>query len=77
MAENDVLPEENQPGEMGFWEHLEELRWRLIKSLIGVVLGGIIAAVFIDYIMNDFLLAPATKTTPPLELINLKPYGQL
>jgi len=81
MAENDVLPEESQhddqPGEMGFWEHLEELRWRLIKAVIGVVLGGIIAAVFIDYIMNDFLLAPATKTTPPLELINLKPYGQL
>ncbi|HRE09442.1 MAG TPA: twin-arginine translocase subunit TatC, partial [Ignavibacteria bacterium] len=42
---------------MGFWEHLEELRWRLIKAVIGVVLGGIIAAIFIDYIMNDFLLA--------------------
>lgn len=82
MAESDVLPDENQPGEnqpgeMGFWEHLEELRWRLIKAVIGVAIGGILAAVFIDYIMNDFLLAPATKTTPPLELINLKPYGQL
>jgi sec-independent protein translocase protein TatC len=27
--------------------------------------------------MNNFLLAPATKTEPPLSLINLKPYGQL
>lgn len=77
MAENDIFPEGNSPGEMGFWEHLEELRWRLIKAVIGIVLGGIIAAVFIDYIMNDFLLAPAKQTTPPLELINLKPYGQL
>lgn len=77
MAENDVIPEESQQGEMSFWEHLEELRWRLIKALLGVIAGGIIAAVFIDYIMNDFLLAPAMKTTPPLELINLKPYGQL
>ncbi len=77
MAENDILPETGVTGEMGFWEHLEELRWRLIKAAIGIVLGGIIAAVFIDYIMNDFLLAPAKQTTPPLELINLKPYGQL
>lgn len=77
MAEKNIMPDENLPGEMGFWEHLEELRWRLIKAVIGVVLGGIIAAVFIDYIMNDFLLAPAKQTVPPLELINLKPYGQL
>ena len=27
--------------------------------------------------MDDFLLSPAKNTTPPLELINLKPYGQL
>lgn len=77
MAENDVIPEESQQGEMSFWEHLEELRWRLIKALLGIIAGGIIAAIFIDYIMNDFLLAPAKQTTPPLELINLKPYGQL
>lgn len=74
----EKLPEENaETGEMGFLEHLEELRWRLIKAVIGVVLGGIVAGIFIDYIMNDFLLAPAKNTTPPLELINLKPYGQL
>ncbi|MCC6865927.1 MAG: twin-arginine translocase subunit TatC [Ignavibacteria bacterium] len=77
MSQNDAIKDNSQPGEMSFWEHLEELRWRLIKALIGVVAGGIIAAIFIDYIMNDFLLAPATHTTPPLELINLKPYGQL
>ncbi len=77
MAENDTMPEGSEAGEMGFWEHLEELRWRLIKAVIGIVIGGIFAAVFIDFIMNDFLLAPAKQTTPPLELINLKPYGQL
>lgn len=64
-------------GDMGFLEHLEELRWRVIKAVIGVVIGGVIAGIFIDYIMNDILLAPARQTVPPLELINLKPYGQL
>ncbi len=62
--------------EMGFLEHLEELRWRLIKAVLGVVAGGILAGIFVDEIMN-FLLSPAKNTTPPLELINLKPYGQL
>lgn len=70
----DVIPEE---GEMSFLDHLEELRWRLIKAVIGIIIGGIIAGIFVDQIMNDFLLAPAKNTVPPLELINLKPYGQL
>src|SRR4030095_3405894 len=82
MAEEKELPDkeltgEREEGEMGFLEHLEELRWRVIKAVIGIVIGGIIAGIFIDYIMNDILLAPATKTVPPLVLINLKPYGQL
>jgi sec-independent protein translocase protein TatC len=74
---DDTEAEGTGLGDMGFLEHLEELRWRLIKAVIGVVIGGVIAGIFIDYIMNDFLLAPAKQTTPPLELINLKPYGQL
>ena len=77
MADENSLNEERHSGEMGFLEHLEELRWRVIKSVIGIVAGGIIAGIFIEYIMNDFLLAPARNTAPPLELINLKPYGQL
>ncbi|RPI16460.1 MAG: twin-arginine translocase subunit TatC [Ignavibacteriae bacterium] len=63
--------------EMGFLDHLEELRWRIIKAVFGIVVGAIICGIFIDWIMNYFLLAPALKTNPPLVLINLKPYGQL
>ena len=63
--------------EMGFLDHLEELRWRIIKSIIGIVVGSVICGFFIDWIMNEFLLLPAKKTVPPLVLINLKPYGQL
>jgi sec-independent protein translocase protein TatC len=62
---------------MGFLEHLEELRWRIIKSAIGVVVGSIICGIFVNWIMNYFLLSPAKSTNPPLVLINLKPYGQL
>jgi sec-independent protein translocase protein TatC len=79
MASGNELDDDvnaHEEKEMGFLEHLEELRWRLIKAVIGVVVGGIVAGIFIDQIMN-FLLSPAKNTTPPLELINLKPYGQL
>lgn len=68
---------ERVEGEMGFLEHLEELRWRIIKAIIGVVIGSIICGIFIDWLMNELLLAPAKHTNPPLVLINLKPYGQL
>lgn len=67
MAENS---------DMGFLDHLEELRWRLIKALIGIIVGAILTGIFIDWIMNNILFAPATKTTPPLSIINLRPYGQ-
>lgn len=63
--------------EMGFLDHLEELRWRIIKAMIGVIIGSVICGIFSDWIMTNVLLAPATNSVPPLPLINLKPYGQL
>ena len=38
--------EESDPSAMSLVEHLEELRWRIVKSLIAVVVGGIIAFIF-------------------------------
>jgi sec-independent protein translocase protein TatC len=74
LSEDNNIHEEEDG--MSFLDHLEELRWRIVKAVIGVVVGGIIAAVFIDWIMNVVLLKPATMTNPPLELQNIKPFGQ-
>ncbi len=63
--------------EMSFFDHLEELRWRIIKSLISVVIGSIIVFIFSDWVVNNVILAPALHTQPPLKLINTSPYGQL
>ncbi len=73
-TEKDTVKDED---EMSFLDHLEELRWRIIKALIGIVIGAVICGIFVDWILNKFLLAPALATNPPLQLINLKPYGQL
>lgn len=42
------------PKEMPFLAHLEELRWRIIKSLISILLFSVIAYIFSDKVL-DFL----------------------
>jgi len=76
-SEDKLFPEENNPkeAEMSFLDHLEELRWRLIYSLIGIVVGTIIAWIFIDFLMDSILLLPAKHAN--FKLQNLRPFGQL
>lgn len=44
--------------EMTFLEHLEELRWHIIRSAIAIVVFAIIAFVFSRYIFDYVLLEP-------------------
>jgi len=58
---------------MGFLDHLDELRKRLIRSCIAVAVGMLVAFVFIDRIV-DFVLAPTRKMLPPgTRLIYMSP----
>jgi len=71
---NNNPDDEVQEVEMNFLDHLEELRWRLIYSIIGVLVGGALAWFFIDQIIYFILLKPARDTGATLQ--NLKPFGQ-
>ena len=69
---------------MSFLDHLEELRWRVVKAALGVVVGGILCWVFIDWIMDVIMLGPVvhlnnnlSEGMQPIHLQNLKPFGQL
>lgn len=73
MTEATTRPD----AEMSVWEHLEELRWVVVRAVIGIIVGIIICAVFGDFILKDIVLAPAQKTTPPMRLINTEVFGQL
>jgi len=75
--EEKILPEnsEKAENEMTFLEHLEELRWRLLYSVIGIILGAIISWIFIDFLVENILLIPAK--TAEINLQNLRPFGQL
>jgi len=57
--------------EMPFLDHLEELRWRIIKSLISVVIFTIFAFTISDYVL-DWLLVPASQISAPISLQVLK-----
>jgi sec-independent protein translocase protein TatC len=60
---------------MTFLEHLEEMRWRIIYALAGIIVGTIVAWIFIDFLVENILLRPAR--TAELNLQNLRPFGQL
>jgi sec-independent protein translocase protein TatC len=47
--------------DMPFLDHLEELRWRILKGLIGVLVGVVIAIIFSEWIMDFLLLGPTRK----------------
>jgi sec-independent protein translocase protein TatC len=49
---------ESGTGEMSFLEHLEELRWHIIRSVIAIVFFMILAFVFKTFIFDHVILAP-------------------
>ena len=63
-----LLPDDDgdglRDGKMGFLEHLDELRVRIIRSCIAVAVGMIVAFAFIDRIVT-FVLAPSRRMLPP------------
>jgi sec-independent protein translocase protein TatC len=63
-----------EQAEMSFFDHLDELRKRIIWAVIGLIAGCILCGVFADNLMNMVLLRPATSVN--MELQNLRPFGQ-
>ncbi|MDR0713850.1 MAG: twin-arginine translocase subunit TatC [Bacteroidales bacterium] len=45
-------------GEMSFLEHLEELRWHLVRAAISIVICAVAAFIFSRFIFDFLLLAP-------------------
>jgi sec-independent protein translocase protein TatC len=62
------------PKEMGFLDHLEELRWRLVKTLLAITIGSAISFGYIDKIL-EILLYPTKNTSNPISLQVLSVQG--
>lgn len=63
------LPEKAAVGTMSFFEHLEELRSRLLRSIIALIIGVVISAIFTGDIIK-YLSSPYEN-----KLINPTPTG--
>lgn len=66
---------EEEPGEkyLTLFEHLAELRYRVMMSSIGVVIGLVISAIFANDFLN-WLKEPAEKQHPGLQLQFIEPF---
>ena len=77
MADEQEQNGASKDQEMSVWEHLEELRWTVVRAVIGIVVGMIICGVFFDQITDFIVLRPTMQTNPPMKLLNTEVYGQL
>lgn len=51
-------------GEMSFLEHLEVMRWHLVRSLAAIVILALVAFVFKDIVFDKIILAPKEPPFP-------------
>ena len=48
----------DEKAEMTFIDHLEELRWHVIRSVIAILIGAIVVMIFSNQIVDGILMAP-------------------
>ncbi len=51
-----------EQGEMSFLEHLEVLRWHIVRSFLAILVFAILAFIFKDFIFDTIILKPKTDT---------------
>ena len=73
LAQNSGKEEHSEQAEMGFMDHLSELRKRLVYIVLSILFGAAVSGYFIEPIMNGILLKPALDAG--LDLQNLRVFG--
>lgn len=61
MALLDFLRRRNKDpnAEMSFIDHLEDLRWHIIRSVIAILIGAIAVFIYSDFVINGIVMGPA------------------
>ena len=47
---------------MNFFDHIEDLRWHLVRSIVAWLIAVIVIFVYIDFVYDNIILAPARET---------------
>lgn len=53
-----IRGQEAEEAEMSFIDHLEALRWHVVRSLLAVMLSAILFFIFIDWIFDNVIMGP-------------------
>ena len=64
--------DEENMAEMGFLDHLEELRWTLFKGLGGILAITVVCAFFSTWIIDELLLGPAKSDFFMYQLLGIE-----
>lgn len=59
----------NPEAEMGFFDHVEELRWHLLRSAIAVVVCASLIGIFYDLVFDKIILGICSKDFPTYRLL--------
>ncbi|OUR93381.1 twin arginine-targeting protein translocase TatC [Flavobacteriales bacterium 34_180_T64] len=58
---------QKQTHEMSFLDHLEDLRWHLIRATLAIVIAGSAAFIFSDFIFDTIIFGPKKMNFPTYE----------
>lgn len=62
--DQELNDDESGEKEMSFLDHLEELRWHIIRSMVAVVVFTILGFIYVDWVFNNIILYPAKADFP-------------
>src|SRR5688572_5582931 len=48
----------NPNAEMSFIDHLEDLRWHIIRSVIAILVCAVVIFIYSDFVVDEVLFAP-------------------
>lgn len=51
----------NESNEMSFWDHLEDLRWTLLRSIIALVVFAIVGFAFMPDLFDKVIMSPCNS----------------
>lgn len=63
------LDQNTEEGEMSFLDHLEELRWHIVRSVAAVMVLMVLAFIFAPWIFDNIVFAPAKASFPTFRLL--------
>ncbi len=65
----DNLPVVSEEKEMSFLDHLEELRWHIVRSVVSIFIFGIITFLAKDFVFNTLIAGPKSDWFPTYRML--------